>query len=160
MKIRIAVCCFLLLESSFFAAAQPNVPFAKTPDRSIGYPAKAADSSTGFRQYTNVTCCRSVYAGGWDTMDLNRLGKEYKRLKSLKCSDCDHFSSDLMTVMEVLGKRLDGSRKGRVRKVMGKPDEKEGLRQIYQWRNGHDYLYFTKEHGSRTVKHGWYYAYE
>lgn len=109
---------------------------------------------------TNDKCCRSLYPQEWDTLDLRLLGKEYQRLKSLECSDCDRFESDLMQVMEVLGKRLDGSRKGRVRNIMGKPDEKEGRQQIYHWRNRHDYLYFTKEKHSRTVKHGWYYAYE
>lgn len=110
--------------------------------------------------FNDVQCCRSVYAGAWDTLDMNRLGQEYKRLKSLECSDCQHFSSDLMMVMEVLGERLEGSRKGRVRKIMGKPDEREGRQQIYHWRNRHDYLYFTREKHSRRVKHGWYYAYE
>ena len=65
-----------------------------------------------------------------------------------------------MEVMEALGKRLDGSRKSKLRKIMGKADEKEGGQYIYHWRNRHDYLYFTKEKHSRTVKHGWYYAYE
>ncbi|MBL7711426.1 MAG: hypothetical protein JNL13_03135 [Chitinophagaceae bacterium] len=111
--------------------------------------------------FNNVQCCRSFYtAGRWDTLDLHRLGQEYKRLKSLKCSDCDHFSSDLMRIMEVLGTRLEGSRKCQVRKIMGKADEKEGRQYIYHWRNRHDYLYFTGEKHSRTVKHGWYYAYE
>lgn len=117
-------------------------------------------SSAAQDTFNNVKCCHSVYAGRWDALALRRLGQEYKRLKSLNCSDCDHFSSDLMRVMEVLGTRLEGSRKGRVRKIMGRPDEREDGQLIYHWRNRHDYLYFTKERNTRTVKHGWYYAYE
>lgn len=106
-------------------------------------------------------CCLTKYTRQQlDSISLPDLGREFKRLKSLKCKDCDLMSGDLYDVMQVLGDRLKGKCKKEVLKVMGKPDEKEKESLVYHWRGqGHDYLFFDCENPSK-VESGWYHAYE
>jgi hypothetical protein len=109
---------------------------------------------------TDSLCCISTYSvSQFDSLNLEQLGAEYKRLKSLNCQYCSRFRSHYMLVMEQLGTKLNGESRKAIKRVMGKPDERERNKLIYQWRGGHDYLYFTFNHGS-AGKSNWYYAYE
>lgn len=105
-------------------------------------------------------CCESKYASTvLDSLPLEELGREFRRLRGLRCEDCDRFGSDLMNVMHVLGERLNGSDERSVKRVMGRPDEREDGALIYEWRGGHDQLefHFDREGKARSQ---WYHAYE
>lgn len=104
-------------------------------------------------------CCKSKYTEKqWDTLDINKLRAEYKRLKRARCEECDAFGSDYHAIMEVLGKELAGKTKKQVAKIMGPPDFRKEGKYIYFWRGWHDYLYFTFPSGKAVPK--WYMALE
>lgn len=105
-------------------------------------------------------CCQSIYnAEALKQVSLQELSLEYRRLNNKRCEECNSWArSGLFQVMTELGNRLDGKSKADIRKAMGKADEKEGNKWIYDWRNGHDYLFFEFTDG--RAKAQWYYAYE
>lgn len=105
-------------------------------------------------------CCKSIYtAETLKQVSLKELSLEYRRLNRKRCEECNSWSqSGLFQVMTELGNRLDGKSKADIRKAMGKADEKEDNKWIYNWRNGHDYLFF--EFTDERAKAQWYYAYE
>jgi hypothetical protein len=104
-------------------------------------------------------CCSSVFSVGMlKQVSLEELAREYRRLRKHSCKDCFKWSSGLQLVMSELGVRLEDKSKTIIRKNMGRPDEKKGNQWIYDWRNGHDYLFFEFIEG--RAKAQWYYAYE
>ena len=105
-------------------------------------------------------CCASKYSKeSVKLVSLEEVSKEYKRLRRVRCEECSSWSaSGLQMVMIELGNRLDGKSKDEIKSVMGKPDEIEDNDWIYNWREGHDYLYFTFDQG--RGKAAWFYAYE
>lgn len=104
-------------------------------------------------------CCASVFSGEiLKQVSLEELAREYRRLRKHSCKDCFKWSSGLQLLMSELGVRLEGKSKAIIRKIMGRPDEKQGNQWIYDWRNGHDYLFFEFTGGRARAQ--WYYAYE
>lgn len=104
-------------------------------------------------------CCLSVFSAETvKQVSLEELAREYRRLRRQSCKDCFKWSSGLQLLMTELGERLEGKSKAIIRKSMGRPDEKKGNQWIYDWRNGHDYLFF--EFTAGRAKAQWYYAYE
>lgn len=105
-------------------------------------------------------CCASIYtAESLKQASLKELSSEYKRLNRRPCAECNSWTrSGLFQVMTELGNRLDGKSKTAIRKAMGKADEQEGNKWIYDWRNGHDYLFF--EFTDKRAKAQWYFALE
>lgn len=108
----------------------------------------------------SITCCKSTYSRSqFEGLTIEQLGNEFKRIKALRCDDCRIFGNDFQVIMEHLGKRLNGSSKKQIKKIMGNPDSKEGKQWIYFWRGRHDYLIFEFT-GSKGAASRWYYAYE
>lgn len=105
-------------------------------------------------------CCASIYStDSLKKVSLNDLSVEYRRLNRKRCAECNSWArSGLFEVMTELGNRLEGKSRVDIRKAMGKADEQEGNKWIYDWRNGHDYLFFEFTDG--RAKAQWYYAYE
>jgi hypothetical protein len=105
-------------------------------------------------------CCESKYATTvLDSLPLEELGREFRRLHGKRCEDCDRFGSDLMDMMHVLGERLNGSNERTVLRVMGRPDAWEDGELIYEWRGGHDHLKFLFDQEGKA-RSKWYHAYE
>jgi hypothetical protein len=109
---------------------------------------------------TRSSCCTSRYSHAQlDSLSLDDLGREYRRLRSRRCADCDRYGSDLMRVMILLGERSNGVNERTIRSVMGRPDERQDGRLIYDWRSGHDHLEFTFGEDGKAQSR-WYHAYE
>jgi len=105
-------------------------------------------------------CCASKYSEEQlDSIDINKLGTEYRRLKHTKCKACDLSGSGYVSVMSVLGERMNGKTADQLIEAMGKPDTVQDGNYIYFWRKWHDdYLYFAfPQHKAVS---GWYYALE
>jgi hypothetical protein len=106
-------------------------------------------------------CCASRYpTATFSQCTTRQLGREYQRLRRLKCQACDYYVSDFHQIMEELGTRLNGQPRATVRRTMGRPDgyTKNGTL-IYSWRYEHDYLRFRPA-ADGTVKSSWYMALE
>lgn len=95
---------------------------------------------------------------------LAELGRRFAALRKRRAAN-DHDASvyswggELHQVMTELGERLGaaGTPASRVRQIMGEPDERTPERWIYQWRGGHDYLFFDIAK-DRVVRADWYMA--
>ena len=106
-----------------------------------------------------TACCTSRYhTTRWDTLGLQKLGAEYARLKRANCEDCRSSMSDYPSIMDALGKGLNGRTRRQIAKIMGQPDSRKDGQYIYFWRGWHDYLYFTFSSGKGYAQ--WYYALE
>ena len=104
-------------------------------------------------------CCASKYPRAqWDSLNVNKLGIEYQRLKRKNCEACNSWLSDYGSVMQVLGNKLNGETEQQVIKIMGKPDATKDGNYIYSWRDWHDYLYFSFPQDKAISQ--WYYALE
>lgn len=105
-------------------------------------------------------CCSTSFTqDSIKYVSLKVLSSEYRRLKRKPCEDCfDWARSGLQLVMIELGERLEGKSKSDIRKVMGKPTDIDEGQWIYDWRDGHDYLFF--EFTNDRAKADWYHAYE
>jgi hypothetical protein len=108
----------------------------------------------------SISCCKSSYSRSqFESLTIELLGNEFKRIKALRCDDCRIFGCDYQVIMEYLGKRLNGKSRKEIKKIMGNPDLKDGNQWMYFWRGRHDYLIFEFT-GNKGAISRWYYAYE
>lgn len=106
-------------------------------------------------------CCDSRFAPAQlDSLPIPTLAKEYRRLRRRGrwCSDCSDWLSGQHEVMVALSSKLVGLPPSQVRRFMGKPDEKEDGKWFYDWRDGHDAVFFDFPDG--RARSFWYHAYE
>lgn len=105
-------------------------------------------------------CCASKYPKEQlDSLEINKLGAEYQRLKRAKCKACDLSGSVYVSIMTMLEIRMNGKTAAQIIEVMGNPDTIKDGNYIYFWRNWHDdYLYFSFHQGK--AKSQWHYALE
>jgi hypothetical protein len=110
--------------------------------------------------HDSISCCKSSYSRSqFESLTIEQLGNEFKRIKALRCDDCRIFGCDYQVIMEYLGKRLNGKSRKEIKKIMGNPDLKDGNQWMYFWRGRHDYLIFDFA-GNKGAISRWYYAYE
>jgi len=133
-----------------------------------------AFSCSSSKHMSSKACCQSRLAKkDFATCSIQKLGKEYQRMKKKKIKCCDNYGSDFQKIMQALSVKFDStpSDTAFVIKIMGIPDAREVPKQygdfnkpgdtifIYWWRSWHDFLYFVSENGN--VKYSkWFYAYE
>jgi hypothetical protein len=106
-------------------------------------------------------CCQSRYpAAAFKQCTTKQLGREYQRLRRLKCQACDYYISDFHQIMEELSTRLNGQPSTTIRRVMGRPDyTTKDKTLVYYWRYRHDYLRFHPAANGAAVS-SWYKALE
>lgn len=118
-------------------------------------------------------CCNSRLRRSFEKYSVNRLGKEFLRMKKSNDPCCEKFGSDFQKLMQALAVKINipDADSSYVVKAMGTPDATDVPAQygvfnkgnekimIYWWRHWHDFLYIITENGKiKQIK--WFYAYE